>query len=160
MKIFKKVHCKAYLQKYHDGVRLETWVKRNCGYFGDTLEPASGNRWSDPIIVKAMKGEYTPDGWKDREIADLSDFEGNAVPKEYRKRVEEEFDGFIVGFTNIVVSGWIGTDTSSEVYDLNGNLRQVFHLTKRTSTEKVAVVYFKNNAKRYVPIGDMEIIEE
>lgn len=160
MKIFIPVHCKAFLQKYHDGVRLEIWERKQYADFGYADERAKGNAWSNPVIVKAIKSEYTKDGWKEHEIADLSDFEGNSVPKQYRQRVEDEFDGFLVGFTRIVVSGEIGTDTSSVVYNMNGDLEEVFHLTKRTNKEKVAVVYFKNNAKRYVPIDDMERKEE
>lgn len=155
MKIFIPVHCKAYLKKFHDGVHLATWERKgNDSFYCDF--PAKGNRWNEPIIVKAMKDEYTEDGWKQTEIADLSDFEGNTVSKQYRQRVEEEFDGFLVGFTWIVVSGEIGTDTSTAVYNMNGDLREVYHLTKQTLKEKVAVVYFKNNAKRYVPLYDFE----
>lgn len=160
MKIFIPVHCKAYLQKFYDGVHLDTWKKTALGDFGYIEEPAKGSSWSEPITVKAMKSEYINGEWKTNEIADLSDFEGNSVPKQYRQRVEEEFDGFLVGFTQIVVSGEIGTDTSSFVCNMDGDLEDVFHLTKRTKKEKVAVVYFKNNAKRYVPIGDFERKEE
>ena len=38
---------------------------------------------------------------------------------------------------------------------MSGDLGEVFHLTKETDKEKVGVVYFKNNAKRYVLIDDM-----
>lgn len=156
MKLGDKVHCKAYLQKFSDGVHLATWDRADAGDFGYIEEPAKGNAWGKPIIVKAMKTEYTSDGWKTKEIADLSDFEGNTVPKQYRRRVEAEFDGVFVGFTHIVVSGEIGTDMTMHVFNMSGDLEEVFHLTKTTKKEKVGVVYFKNNARRYVPVEDME----
>ena len=44
--------------------------------------------------------------------------------------------------------------------NMNGDLREVYHLVKYTNKEKVGVVYFKNNARRYVYLDDMEVIEE
>ena len=160
MRIFQKVHCKAYLQKFHDGVYLETKRKTQVGSFGYCEEPERGNAWDDPIIVKAIKQEYTSGGYKTHVIADLSAFEGETVQKEYRRRVEEEFDGFLVGVTYIVTKGEIGTDMTMYPYNMNGDLKEVFHLTKNTTKEKVGVVYFKNNAKRYVLISDIERKEE
>ena len=46
MKIFQKVHCKAYLEKYSDGVCLE--CRR------DNV-PAEGSSWKEPVIVKVYK---------------------------------------------------------------------------------------------------------
>lgn len=155
MKIFIPVHCKAYLQKHSDGIYLETMKRRQVGSFGYIDEPAKGNAWGEMIIVKAVKNENANGEWKTKEIADLSDFEGNSVSKEYRRRVEEEFDGFLVGITYIVVSGEIGTDMTMRPCNMSGDLAEVFHLTKHTHKEKVGVVYFKNNAKRYVRLGDM-----
>lgn len=160
MKIFQKVHCKSYLQKYSDGVFLRTWQTLSAGDFGVIKERATGNSWGEPIFVKAYKNEYINGMWEEKELADLSSFEGETVPKEYRRRIEEEFDGFLVGFTHIVVRGQIGTDTSDYVYNMNGDLREVYHLTKHTEMKKVGVVYFKNNAKRYVPIEDIEVKNE
>ena len=160
MRIFQKVHCKAYLQKFYDGVFLETWKKTQVGSFGYCEEPEQGNKWDEPIIVKAVKQDYTSNGYKIHEIADLSAFEGETVSKEYRRRVEEDFDGFLVGVTYIVTKGEIGTDMTMYQYNMSGDLREVFHLTKNTHKEKVGVVYFKNNAKRYVLIDDIERRED
>ena len=156
MKIFVPVHCRSYLQKYSDGVHLVVSEKINFGDFGYSLNPVEGNAWDDPKIVKAVKSEYTKDGWTEREIADLSGFEGESVHKEYRRKVNDEFDGFLVGFTRIVVTGQIGTDMTMYPYNMNGDLKEVYHLTKNTETEKVGVVYFKNNSKRYVPVYDID----
>lgn len=151
MKIFQKVHCRAYLQKYSDGVFLDPIDENNM--------PLKGSAWKDPCAsCKAYKNEYVNGKWETRELADLSDFEGNTVPKEYRRRIEEEFDGFLVGITQITVRGEIGTDSSDYVYNMEGDVDTVFHLTKKRYQKQVAVVYFKNNAKRYVPLEDMKIV--
>ena len=152
MKIFHKVHCKAYLKKQSDGVALV--CQKPVGDFG--YMPAEGNAWYDPIKVTATKLEYKNGRWETKEIADLSNFEGESVNKCYRTRVEEEFDGFLVGITYIVTTGSIGTDMTMHPYNMSGDLEEVYHLTKNTNKEKVGVVYFKNNAKRYVLLDDME----
>lgn len=152
MKIFKKVHCKAYLKKQNDGISLI------C--FGDNGKPISGNSWAYPIKVIANQCSYKNGRWVDKDIADLSSFEGETVDKQYRVRVKEEFDGFLVGITSIVTSGRIGTDTSNYIKNMEGDLDEVYHLVKYTNKEKVGVVYFKNNARRYVYLDDMEVIEE
>lgn len=149
MKLGDKVHCHAYLRKYYDGVYL--FVSKPNG------EMVKGNTWGEPYDVRAYKNDYTKDGWGSKEIADLSAFEGESVPKRYRQRVECEFDGVFVGWTHIVVSGRIGTDTSMMVCDMEGHLEEVYHLTKNTEKQKVAIVYFRNNARRYVPVEDMEV---
>lgn len=150
MKIFQKVHCKAYLKKHHDGIHLDCKDGDD-----DFLIPVSGNAWDHMVKVKAMQSWYRDGKWGESEIADLSEFEGETVDKQYRIRVEEEFDGFLVGITHIVTTGRIGTDMTMFPYDMNGNLKEVFHLTKATDKEKVGVVYFKNNVRRYVLLDDM-----
>ena len=150
MKIFQKVHCKAYLKKHHDGIHLNCWDGDD-----DFLMPVSGNAWDHIVKVKAVQLWYRGGEWGESEIADLSGFEGETVDKQYRIRVEEEFDGFLVGITHIVTTGRIGTDMTMFPCDLDGNLKEVFHLIKATDKEKVGVVYFKNNAKRYVLLDDM-----
>lgn len=154
MKIFQKVHCVAYLKKYSDGVHLE------CSkvYEDDSFkmeQHVDGNSWSEPIKVIAVKDEYKDGKWTQTEITDLSNFEGESVEKEYRVRVEEEFDGFLVGITHITTNGRIGTDMSYRLYNMDGDMAEVYHLTKETEQKKVGVVYFKNNAKRYVLLADM-----
>lgn len=159
MKIFQRVHCKAYLKKHHDGIRLDCWDgKRFDSWDGndDFMMPSNGSSWDHPIKkVVAMQAWYKDGKWGESEIADLSGFEGESVEKQYRIRVEEEFDGFLVGITYITTTGRIGTDMTMWPCDMDGNLKEVFHLFKATDKEKVGVVYFKNNAKRYVLLDDM-----
>ena len=156
MKIFQRVHCKAYLKKYSDGISLS--CVETVGDFG--VMPAQGNKWNHMITVKAMKSSYENGSWSETELADLSGFEGGSVDKQYRIRTEEEFDGFLVGITYIVTTGRIGTDMTMYPYNMSGDLEEVFHLFKVTDKEKVGVVYFKNNAKRYVLLEDMDPFKE
>lgn len=151
MKIFKKVHCKAYLKKQSDGIMLSCYKDYNEFEF-----PLSGVAWEEPVKVIAHQNIYQNGEWKDVVLADLSDFEGSTVEKIYRTRVEEEFDGFLVGITQIVTNGRIGTDMDMVPYNIAGDLKELYHLVKYTHKEKVGVVYFKNNARRYVLIDDIE----
>lgn len=152
MKIFQKVHCRGYLKKESDGVVLE------CSVNG---QPSSVSCWDvdENVKVIAKRYYYEGDGWKEETLADLSNFEGDSVEKTYRHRVEEKFDGFLVGFTKIIVSGRIGTDYDEEhIYagEYGEHHRYYHHLFKERNYEKVGVVYFKNNVKRYVKLEDME----
>lgn len=148
LKLGDKVHCKSYLQRFSDGVYLDPRK-----YDGS---PMQGSSWRDMCECKAFRIEYVDNEWVTTEIADLSGFEGETVEKQYRRKVEADFDGVFVGYTHIVVSGRIGTDMTMFPYNMSGDLEEVYHLTKDTDKQKVGVVFFKNNAKRYVPIEDME----
>jgi len=162
MKIFKKVHCKAYMKKWHDGVYLSCTKDVVVDGVVIAEQEAKGTQWNDDeeIKVVALQNVYENGKWEVRELKDLSSFEDDNVEKTYRKRVEEEFDGFLVGFTYIKVSALIGTDFGMRVYNMNGDLERYYHLTKYPEFKKVAVVYFKNNAKRYVLPEDMEYVDE
>ena len=156
-KIFCKVHCKGYLKKIHDGVFLRC---DKVDEKGGWQMPADGNAWRDiNVKVTAIWSGYQDGKWQEKEIADLSGFEGETVDKVYRERIEEEFDGFLVGFTRITTTGKIGTDMTMHPYNLSGDMEEAYHLTKETNRERVGVVYFKNNSKRYVYPEDMERIE-
>ena len=63
----------------------------------------------------------------------------------------------MVGFTRITTTGKIGTDMTMFPYNMNGDLEEVYHLTKETKQERVGVVYFKNNSKRYVLEDDITV---
>ena len=162
MKIFERVHCKAYLEKKSDGVALHCTEHIETDYgIGKRIEdnPATGWRWDEDqdIRVVAIQTVYENGRWTTKTLKDLSDFDGNCVEKTYRQRVEKEFDGFLVGVTQIVTTGLIGTNSSDECE--NGDVNTFIHLFKEHHYEKVGVVYFKNNCKRYVLMEDMEIIE-
>jgi len=138
MKIFTKVHCKAYMKKISDGVYIQIYNKD--GGFAQ-----SRREWD---TAEAFKGK--------EKLADLSDWCGESVEKEYRERVEKSFNGFLVGYTRINIKGLIGTDTA---WDFRGvESKTVFK--EITDKPKVAVVFFKNNCKRYVLLEDLEEYED
>lgn len=145
MKIFKKVRCKAYLKKINDSVHIFMTDKN-----GDVI---SSSYVSDVfgITAKAYKFDKTKNDFV--EIADLSGFEGEGVEKVYRERVEETFNGVIVGVTEVNVRGIIGTDWYEDEHREFG-----FCFKNITEHPKVAVVYFKNNMKRYVLLDDIEYL--
>ena len=140
-KLFVKVRCKAYLKKVSDGVRIE-------------LFNADGSTCFDKVVKEYACKAIAYDG-SGKEIADLSDFFGESVRKVYRKRIECDFVGVVVGYTKVDVSGVIGTD-----WEDNPFTGEYGHCFKEiTDRQKVAVVYFKNNCKRYVLLDDINEIE-
>ena len=165
-RLFTRVHCRAYMQKYSDGVRLECWKPENDiisfdGQLTHEFEKRSVWDVDDDVRVTAVRDVYEDGEWRTEHLKDLSDFEGSGVEKRYRRRVEEEFDGFLVGITRVVTTGLIGTDYSEQhihAMEFGNYDRYYHHLFKNRNTEKVGVVYFKNNCKRYVLLDDMEEI--
>lgn len=141
MNIFQKVHCKAYLKKVRDGVYIQLFNPDGTFCHEDTITDFESK-------AIAYKG--------DEVLKDLSDFSGDCVEKTYRERVETEFDGILVGITHVDVKGLIGTDCGS-----NAIGREYGYCSKEIKERpKVGVVYFKNNAKRYVLLSDItEVIE-
>lgn len=134
-KIFQKVHCKAYMKRIYDGVRIQ--------FFNE-----DGTYCYDKCVTDYKKKAiaYRPKKDFDEEIADLSEFDGSSVLKTYRERTECEFDGFLVGFTRIIATARIGTDWCNPLYG-----EEYGYCFKNVEDfPKVGVVYFKNNAKRYV----------
>lgn len=162
-KIFVKVKCKAYLKKESDGIFLNCTKRTHYEFNGKDCyneEPAKGNAWNmdEDIRVVAMQNVYENGRWETRELKDLSEFEGGSVVKTYRHRVEENFTAFVVGYTQIITSADIGTSYSEmhvDCYD-----REWIHLTKDSHYTKVAVVYFKNNMRRYVLPEDIEEVKQ
>lgn len=138
MKIFTKVHCKGYLKKTSDGVHIRIYDKLG--------NPSQSRRdW------------YSAFGYKnDTQLADLSGWCGESVEKEYRIRVDKSFNGFLVGYTRVNIKGEIGTDLT---YDFRGEENRIV-FKEITHKPKVAVVFFKNNCKRYVLLEDLEEYEE
>jgi len=158
MQLFKKVHCKAYLKKISDGVYIQfynpdgSYYTDKCVFNYDIKAIAykkyDENMMNDDEELADFDGSF-------KELADLSEFDDSYVEKVYRERVECEFDGFVVGYTKVNTKGIIGTGWDSGEY-----VREHGYCWKQiTERPKVAVVYFKNNIKRYVLLDDMEIIE-
>lgn len=136
IKLFSHVKCKAYMEKARDGVSIQM-----CDAGLDHPQTAKAVRYNDETH------EYD-------EIADLSGFDGSSVEKTYMQRVEAEFNGFVVGYRKLKVRGRIGTDWNDGPY---GN-EYGYCFKYVTDRPTVAVVYYKNNCKRYVLPEDMEEI--
>jgi hypothetical protein len=146
-KLFTMVKCKAYLKKAHDGVFIE---------FEDKYGIPIMNKTVDSPDAKAFAWKLNPDTLLHEVIKDLGDWCGDSVEKTYRERIEEEFTGCVVGYTRINVKGRIGTDWECDSY-----CGEYGHCFKEiTEYPKVAVVYFKNNVKRYVLPEDMEEVKK
>ena len=145
-KLFSIVHCKAYLKQKKDTVRIQMY--NPDGTFCD-------RKFVKDYDCKAIAYKFDPEKNEEIEIADLSEFDGSSVEKTYRERVEEEFDGVVVGYTKIKCKGLIGTDWHSDEYRPDFG----FCFKETTEEQRVGVVYFKNLCRRYVPIDDMEEID-
>lgn len=144
IKIFSKVHCRAYLANADDTVHIVMY-KEN-GEF-------ETSKWANPNTT-AYAVKLNEDTGEDVVIKDLSEFDGDGVEKVYRERIECEFDGFLVGYRRLNVKGIIGTDWYEDDYRSYG-----YCFRNITDRPKVGVVYFKNNCKRYVLPEDMEEVE-
>lgn len=147
MKLFVKVKCHAYLRKAHDGIKITIYDPEGNLYNGNTVPDSS--------YKAVVEGKYDFDKGDYNTLADLSEWDGSGYEKTYRERVEEEFTGVVVGVTEINVKGQIGTD-----WECDGCGIEYGHCYKLiTDRQKVAVVYYRNNAKRYVPLEDLEVLE-
>lgn len=136
-KLFTKVKCAAYLKKIRDGVHIVL------------LNPDGSFRWGNTVDSLDCKATAEKDGVV---LKDLSDFDGDCVKKVYRERVEAEFTGVVVGYTSVKVSGLIGTIWEEPEYGQSYGCC----FKQAVDVPKVAVVYFKNNCKRYVLLDDLE----
>ena len=149
-KLFVKVKCRAYMRKIKDGVYIQ-------GFNPDGSMITNGrNRFNygDKLIAYG-KGPNWEEDFQDVELKDLSSCEGDSVTKKYRERIEEEFTGVVVGYTTVKCEGLLGTDWYDESY----SDEFCFIFKETTYAPKVAVVYFKNNCKRYVLLDDLEVLE-
>lgn len=141
-KLFTKVKCVAYLKKHNDGVHIELFNPDGSG---------CAEKYVTSYDSQAIAIRYDAKTGKNIEIADLSDFDGSCVEKVYRKRVEEEFAGVIVGYKSVKVVGLIGTAWRDDDYGAEHG----YCFKEVKYAPKVAVVYFKNNCKRYVLLDDL-----
>ena len=142
--LFTRVRCDAYLKRVKDGVHIIQYNEDG------TFCP---DKYQQQQHGKAIAYKCNADKGEEDEIADLSEYCGQSVDKIYRQRVEQEFIGFLVGYTRVNVAGIIGTDWHSFPYPPDD---YGFCFKEITERPKVAVVYFKNNCKRYVLPEDME----
>jgi hypothetical protein len=142
--IFSRVRCRAYLKAVKDGVHLIAYDEDGAFCY-ETHKP----------FARVIAYQRKPDEIEEKEIKDLSAFEGDGVVKTYRERTEADFSGVVVGYKRVAVKGIIGTD-----YFDNGFSEHAYCFKNITESPLAAVVYFKNNCKRYVLPEDMEVSED
>lgn len=142
IKLFSMVKCHGYMEEAKDGITINLYDENGAPCGAESAVTAVATRWGD--------------GKREREeFADLSEFSGQTVEKTYYKRKEEEFIGCLVGYKRIVATGMIGTGT----YENFGQKDVNCCIKKPKWNPKVGVVYYKNNAKRYVLEEDMEVMD-
>lgn len=139
IKLFSMVQCKGYMEKVKDGITINLYDENGAPCGAESAVTAVATRW--------LGGK-----WEREEFADLSEFSGQTVEKTYFERREEEFVGCFVGYKRIVATGMIGTGT----YENFGQEDRNCCFKKPKWNPKVGIVYYKNNAKRYVLVEDME----
>lgn len=145
-KLFVKVRCRAYMKKIKDGVFIVMYNPDGTVCQDKFMKSYNGK-------AVAYKTDY--EKMEDGEIADLSEFCGESVEKVYRERTEETFTGVVVGYTTLKCKGQIGTGWNDSPYGCDFG----YCFKNTTWAPKVAVVYFKNNCKRYVLPEDMEELD-
>ena len=133
------------MQKTHDGIFIG---------FEDAFGNAVMTKTVKDADIKAFAWKFNPEKNRHEKIKEFDEWCGDSIEKTYRERIEEEFTGFVVGYTRIKVKGRIGTDWNGDPY--YGEYGHCFHTVEEYP--KVAVVYFKNNCKRYVLPEDMEYL--
>lgn len=137
--LFSRVKCRAYLREKKDGIYIEV----RGGEGKDVVY--------EPLKAYAVRSVHHSE--KTEIIADLSNWDGESVKKTYRERTEANFTGVVVGYKRIDRSGYIGTNWETPLYG-----REYGYLFKEIDDRpEVAVVYYRNNKKRFVLLDDMEV---
>lgn len=130
--LFKKVKCKGYLKKINDGRFIASFENEGGTY--DCTYMDTNN--SDLNIECNYCGDL--------------DF-----LKTYYEPRDKVFSGIIVGFKNIVATGYLTVDTE---YDFQGREHTKFGKQPK-DVFHCAVVYYANNRKRYVPVEKIEEVQ-
>lgn len=106
---------------------------------------------------------------KESLIADLCDSNlcGDAVlehdidcaEKTYYKYVKASCKGVVVGFIDLIVTGYLDVNYQDAVDVGLGVLPEKVYVSKRPKdVVKCAIVYYANNRKHYVPVEDLEVL--
>lgn len=134
--MFRKVRCTAYLKRIKDGRFIEKDKDGNCTYV-DTSRIENGNCWSEEV----------PEG----------DYDGTRhFLKTYYQYKEKKFIGIVVGMKMVILTGYLVVDTN---YQFDGS-EYTFVKSEPESEMKCALVYYGCNKSRYVPMDNLEIMEE
>ena len=156
IKLFTKVKCHAYYKKAHDYVHLVVYDENGNIIDNPTYIDEEEDIGKIKVVAYKKNPDYVPNVTDYTiEFADLSEFDGETVEKTCYELVNKEFTGCVVGYTQLVVTKYLGTDLGTDIrYDAYYSYGYLFKRPK--DVVKVAKVYFKNNVYRYVPVDAME----
>ena len=125
-KLFDKCRCKGFYKKVYDGIYIQLDSKNLTA---DLMNLHSGSVIEENI-------EY--------------------VEKRYYEHKDGNFSGVIVGFTNLVVVGYLNVNYEDAVDVGVGVIPEKFYIAKGPKeVVKCAIVYYANNLKHYTPIEDI-----
>lgn len=131
MKLFDTVKCKGFYKPFTDGKWL--YLDRET-LTADAMDNNLADGSNDGTVEKDV--EY--------------------IEKTYYQHVDKNFSGVIVGYKDIVVTGYLDA-VYEEGCDVGiGITPDAFYVSKRAKeTVKCAIVYYANNMKHYVPLEDV-----
>jgi hypothetical protein len=127
--LFKKAKCNAFLKKVYDGRFIQTYKNEGCDV-----------------------AEYTDTNNPDLDL--LCECDGSLeFLKTYYEIKKRDFSGVVVGVKDIVVTAYLVAETN---YNYLG--REYIRISREPEKIiKCAVVYYRNNCKRYVPLDNVEV---
>ena len=127
MKLFDKCKCTGFYKKAHDGVYIALDTQN---FTADLMN--SNNR--DELVEKDI----------------------DRAEKKYYEYKKANFSGVIVGFVDLVVTGYLDV-----IYDCGvdvgfGTTPDKYYISKiPKEIVKCAIVYYANNKKHFVPVEDL-----
>ena len=129
---FKTVRCNAYLKKVKDGRYIQ--ALENEGNIKDCTYMIN----NEPYEIECIY---------DGALEFL---------KTYFEVVSKEFEGVLVGYKDIVITGYLTVETEFDFMD-----REFTKLSRvPKQIVKCGIVYFGNNRKRLVPLENIKMIIE
>ena len=129
--LFEKVRCTGFLKPFKDG----KWLRLNMDTF---TADAMDNNIAD----------WENDGTVENNV--------EHIEKTYFQHVNKEFNGVIVGYKDIVVTGYLDVEYYEPIDVGVGVTPEDLRVSKRAKeTIRCAVVYYANNKKHYVPLEDI-----
>ena len=130
MNLFDKVKCNGFYSKVRDGTYI-------C------------------LDSQNLKAAHMNSNAVDTEC--LVEEDVDRVEKTYYKHVTKKFCGVIVGFTDLIVTGYLDVIYNDTIDVGIGVLPEQFFVQKNPNcVVKCAIVYYANNKKHYVPLEDIE----
>ncbi len=135
-KLFDKCKCKGFYKRAHDGLFIHLDEE---------------NLTADLINTNLACADNV--GVVEEDI--------DCAEKRYYEHKEGNFNGIIVGFVDLVVTGWLDVIYDAGVDTGFGTMPDKYYIAKRAKeVVRCAIVYYANNMKHYTPIDDIvEIIE-